>query len=355
MHGSFGRAGRKKSRGECGEACGLLIFTGYMTAKHPHKEVNIYDIAKALGVSTATVSRALNDNPVVSKPIRKKIMATAKRMGYRPNSFASNLRSQQTHTIGVIIHELNSNFIISVLTGIEKVRAEAGYDLIIANSSESAQKEIANTNNLFYKRVDGLIASLAYDTEDLSHFEPFVRKGIPVAFFDRVEEATAGVKVVIDNVKAGFTATEHLIQQGCRDIVHMTGNLKRNVYSDRLQGYREALLAYGLPYREDRVLINDLSGDAAMDVGRQILAMRPAPDGLFATTDFGASVFMQVLKEGGLRIPQDIAVVGFNNDIISKIVEPRLTTIDYPGKEIGRWRLGTCLSSSGKGRNRPDE
>lgn len=299
------------------------------------KDVNIYDIAKRLGVSTATVSRALKNNPAVSSSTRKRILDMARELGYRPNSFASSLRSRKTHTIGVIIHELNSNFIISVLTGIEKVTAEAGYNIIIAHSSETARKEIANASNLFYKRVDGVLASLAYDTEDLSHFDPFVQKGVPIVFFDRVEKNPMGIKVVIDNIKAGYTATQHLIQQGCRDIVHLTGALKRNVYADRLEGYRQALLDNGLPYREDRVIVNNLTSEAAIAAGEQILHMTPRPDGLFVTNDFCASVCMQVLKEGGMNIPRDIAVVGFNNDIISTIVEPRLTTINYPGKAIG--------------------
>jgi LacI family transcriptional regulator len=242
---------------------------------------------------------------------------------------------QRTHTIGIIIHELNSNFISSVLTGIEMVTAEAGYDIIIAHSSETAKKEIANTHNLFNKRVDGLIASLAYDTDDVSHFDPFKEKGIPIVFFDRVEDKTTGVKIVIDNVKAGFMATEHLVQQGCRDIVHITASLKRNVYADRLEGYKQALLKNGLPYRDDRVIINDLSDAAGVAAARQILSMDPRPDGLFVTNDFCASICMQHLKEEGMNIPGDIAVVGFNNDIICRIVEPRLTTIDYPGKEVG--------------------
>ena len=299
------------------------------------KEITIYDIAKVLGVSIATVSRALKDNPAVSKSTRKKILQTAKKMGYRPNNFASNLRTQKTHTIGIIIHELNSNFIISVLTGVEMVTAEAGYDLIIAHSSETAKKEVANVHNLFHKRVDGLIASLAYDTEDLSHFDPFIKKGTPVVYFDRVDDNAVGLKVVIDNVKAGFIATEHLIRQGCRDIVHITASLKRNVYADRLMGYRQALLDNGLPYREDRVMVDDLSREAAIAAAQRILKMQPRPDGVFVTNDFCASVCMQKLKEEGVRIPEDIAVVGFNNDVICQIVEPRLTTIDYPGREIG--------------------
>ncbi|HWC54510.1 MAG TPA: LacI family DNA-binding transcriptional regulator, partial [Chitinophagaceae bacterium] len=147
------------------------------------KEVTIYDIADRLNVSIATVSRALKDDPVVSKKTRKKVYEVAEEMGYRSNHFARNLRQQHTRTIGLIVHELNSNFITSVLAGIEKVTAEAGYDLIITHSSESVEKEAANAENLFHKRVDGVIASLSFDTEDLSHFQRFVDKGVPVIFF----------------------------------------------------------------------------------------------------------------------------------------------------------------------------
>jgi len=152
------------------------------------KEITMYDLAKKLNISIATVSRALQDDPVVSKKTKKKIFELAEEMGYRSNHFARNLRQQQTNTIGVIVHELNSNFITSVLAGIEKITTEAGYDLIIAHSSESYTKEAANAKNLFHKRVDGLIASLAFDTNDLDHFKPFIDKGVPVMFFDRVEQ-----------------------------------------------------------------------------------------------------------------------------------------------------------------------
>src|ERR671913_757015 len=152
------------------------------------KEITIYDIAKKLKISPATVSRGLQDHPSISKKTKKKIFDMVDEMGYRTNHFARNLRQQETKTIGVIVHELNSNFITSVLAGIEKVTTEAGYDLIIAHSSESSKKEAANAKNLFHKRVDGLIASLSFDTTDLQHFQPFIEKGVPIMFFDRVEE-----------------------------------------------------------------------------------------------------------------------------------------------------------------------
>lgn len=301
----------------------------------PKKEITIYDIARRLSLSSATVSRALQDHPAINKNTRKKIQQTAKDLGYRHNTFASSLRKQKTNTIGVIVHELNSNFITSVLAGIEKVTTDAGYDLIIAHSSESYTKEAANALNLFHKRVDGLIASLAFDTKDLSHYEVFNEKGIPVIFFDRVEEKGESTKVIIDNYKCGFQATKHLIEQGCKRIVLVTASLKRNVYAQRHKGYADALSDSGIRYEKDRVLIKDLSEQCGVEAALQILKMKPLPDGAFITNDFSAAVCMRTLRENGIRIPEDIAIVGFNNDAISKLVEPQMTTIDYPGIDVG--------------------
>lgn len=299
------------------------------------KEVTIYDIAQKLALSSATISRGLQDNPAINKNTRKKIQETARELGYRHNTFASSLRKQKTNTIGVIVHELNSNFITSVLAGIEKITTQAGYDLIIAHSSESYKKEAANALNFFHKRVDGLIASLAFDTKGLDHYKSFEDKGIPVIFFDRVEEKSESTKVIIDNYKCGYQATQHLIDQGCKRIVLVTASLKRNVYAQRHKGYMDALFDNNIPFEKDRVLIKDLSEQCGVEAALQILKMKPLPDGAFITNDFSAAVCMQTLKEYGIHIPGDIAIVGFNNDAISKIVEPQLTTIDYPGADMG--------------------
>jgi len=294
------------------------------------KEVTIYDIASALNISIATVSRALKDDPVVSEPTKKKIFDFAEKMGYRTNHFARNLRKQNTHTIGIIVHELNSNFITSVLAGVEKVTTEAGYDLIIAHSSESEIKEIANTKNLFDKRVDGLIASLSFDTNNLAHFRRFKEKNVPVIFFDRVEQDADNTVVVIDNYNCAYKATDHLIKQGCKKIVHITANLKRNVYSERFRGYKDALQNHKIPFNESLLIINDLSEKAGIESALKVLKMKPLPDGAFITNDFVAAVFMRTIKEQGLKVPEDIAIVGFNNDAICTLVEPSLSTINYP-------------------------
>jgi LacI family transcriptional regulator len=300
-----------------------------------YKEITIYDIAKELNLSAATISRALKDHPAINKNTKKRVVEKAEEMGYRSNNFASNLRKKNSHTIGVMVHELNSNFITSVLAGIEKVTTIANYDIIICHSSELYSKEAANANNLFHKRVDGLIAALAFDTENLDHFEPFFERKIPVVFFDRVEEHSKGTKVTIDNYKAGYEATQHLAQQGCKRIVHITSNLRRNVYAQRYHGYLAALKDGGLPFDDSFLFINDLKKESCIALANQIAEMSPLPDGIFITNDFIAAICIQVLKEKGIRIPEDIAVVGFNNDTISIIIEPKLTTINYPGMDIG--------------------
>jgi LacI family transcriptional regulator len=259
----------------------------------------------------------------------------ADEIGYRTNHFARNLRQQETKTIGVIVHELNSTFITSVLAGIEKVATEAGYDLIITHSSESAVKEAANAKNLFHKRVDGLIASLSFDTAELDHFKPFMDKGVPVLFFDRVEQDGNNTVVIIDNAKCGYIATKHLIEQGCKRIAHITSSLKRNVYLQRYKGYQDALFDHKIPFDESLLVVGDLSEKAGVDAALKILKMKPLPDGVFVTNDFVAAVCMRTLKEHGIKIPGDIAVVGFNNDAIGKLIEPSLTTINYPGCDMG--------------------
>ena len=307
------------------------------------KEITIYDLAQKLQLSSATISRALKDDPLISLKTRKRIFDLAEKMGYRTNYFARNLSSQRTNTIGCIVHELQSSFINSVLAGIEKVTAEAGYDLLIAHSAESYKREMTNAKNLFQKRVDGLIASLSIDTANLDHFNSFAEKNVPVVFFDRVEKSEKYMSVIIDNYKCGYDATEHLIEQGCRKIVIVTSNPVRNVYSERLRGFKDALYDHDIPFDESLVIINDLSEKAGIDSAHQILAMKPMPDGAFIANDFVAAVSMRVLKENNVLIPDDIAVVGFNNDVIGKIVEPALTTIDYAGREMGEVAARTII------------
>lgn len=299
------------------------------------KEVTIYDIARKLNISIATVSRALQDDPVVSKKTKKKIADLAEELGYRSNNFARNLRNQKTNTIGVIIPRLNSYFMSTVIAGIENVANSEGYNLIISQSSESVEKETASAKTMFNNRVDGLLVSLAYDTQDLSHFTSFFKKNIPLIFFDRVIEHENCANVSIDNRKAAYEATTHLIRQGCTRIVHITATPKRNVYVDRLQGYKQALADYGLPFQKEYLIISNLSQESGAAAAQEILQMKILPDGVFVANDNCAVGCMLALKQAGIKIPQDIAFVGFNNDPVSKVIEPNLTTVNYPGYEMG--------------------
>ena len=308
------------------------------------KEITIYDIAKQLNVSAATVSRALNDNTAVKASTRKKVNDLAENLGYRQNLVASSLRLQKTHTIGVIFHELNSYFIISVLAGIEKVVREAKYNLLIVHSAENADFEAANAGNLFQKRVDGVIASLSFNTENLSAFKQFESKNTPVIFFDRVFENSEGVKIVINNFQAGYDATKHLIEQGCKRIAHITSSLKRNVYAERLRGYKQALADHNMKFDEKLLIIDGFKEEDAARSSNRILAMKKLPDGIFITNDFCAAVVMQALKDAGKKIPEEVAVVGFNNDSISRVISPKLTTINYPGFEMGQLAARTLIN-----------
>jgi LacI family transcriptional regulator len=308
-----------------------------------HKEITIYDIAEALNLSPATISRGLKEHPAIRKDTRKRILDKAKEMGYRQNLFASNLRRNRTNTIGVIVPRLNSYFMSTVIAGMEKVANQAGYNLIISQSMESIAKEVANVKTLYNTRVDGLLVSLAYATDDITHFEELLDKGVPLIFFDRVFEHPQCTSVVIDNCRAAYEVTEHLISQGCKRIAHITASLKRNVYADRLKGYRQALLDGGLDYDEKLVFINNLSEQAGVDVCRTLLEMKPRPDAIFTSNDACAVSCIRELKLAGLAVPSDVAVAGFNNDPLSKVIEPNLTTVNYPGYEMGEVAASTLI------------
>lgn len=299
------------------------------------KKITIYDLAKELDVSPATVSRSLNNHPSISAKTKKRVVSKAKELGYQTNKNAVNLSQQKSNTIGVIVPRLDSHFMSNVLAGMEKVVSEAGYNLIISQSFESMEKECRNAKTLYNSGVDALLVSLAYDTRDYNHFSRFIQSEIPLIFFDRVHQLTNYAIIVIDNQLAGFEATEHLISQGCKNIVYIGGNLKRNVYSERLQGYKNALAAHGLDFKQTCVLETDLDPQKVGDVVAHLKAAIPQVDGIFVASDNFAAYCIKELKKENYSIPEDLKVVGFNNDPISELISPTLTTIDYPGYQMG--------------------
>lgn len=299
------------------------------------RDITIYDVAKALNLSPSTVSRGLKNHPHIKKETRGRIISMAREMGYQHNKFASNLRRKRTNTIGVIVPRLNSYFMASMLAGVERIASETGYGLIINQSSESGAKEAFCVSTMFNSRVDGILISLASDTGSLDHFNILFKKDIPVIFFDRVADHNNCMKIVIDNYKAGFEAVTHLIEQGCKRIMHLGGNNLRNVYQERFNGYKDALKDHGIEYDPTLVMISDLSNQAGKEAARNILEMKDPPDAVFAANDTTAVALIVELEKAGIRIPVDIAVAGFNNEPVSQVVRPNLTTVDYPAMEMG--------------------
>jgi LacI family transcriptional regulator len=313
-----------------------------------HKDVTIYDIAAKLEISPATVSRGLKDHPAIKKETKKRIKDMALKMGYQNNTFASNLRSKKTNTIGIIIPRINSSFMSTVISGIEHVVNSKGYNLIISQSQEQFEKEVASATTMFNSRVDGLLVSLASDTEKIQHFESLLRKKIPIIFFDRIFEHPGCTNILIDNSRAGYDATIHLLDTGCRRIFYLGGNVKRNVYADRLMGYQLALRERNIAYDEKLTFFTNLSENAGIEAAQKILQMRPLPDGVFAANDASAVACMQTLQDAGVSVPNDIAFVGFNNDPISMVVRPKLTTVNYPGYEMGQIAATTLINAINK-------
>ena len=301
----------------------------------PEKEITIYDIARELDISAATVSRGLKDDPAVNKATRKKIQDLARELGYRSNTFASNLRKKSSHTIGVMVPRLSSHFMSNVLAGMEHIASTEGYNLIISQSLETLKKEIANAETMFNSRVDGLLVSLSFETENIEHFEPFIRKGIPVIFFDRIKEHSKCTSIIIDNYKSAYDATKHLLDNGYKRIMHIGGNTVSNVYAERLRGYKQALTDHKIALDPKLILTKNMSEESGVEAAKHILKMKHLPDAVFSANDACAVYCMRTLKKKGIRIPEDIAFVGFNNDPMSKVVEPNLTTVNYPGYAMG--------------------
>ncbi|MDT3405239.1 LacI family DNA-binding transcriptional regulator [Mucilaginibacter terrae] len=301
----------------------------------PEKEITIYDIARALNISAATVSRALMDHPSVNINTKKRVQEAAQEMGYRSNQMASNLRKRKSNIIGIIVGNLNSSFMSNVIAGVEKELSDAGYNLIISQSLDNINKEINIAQAMYNNRVDGLLVSLAYETENADHFESFVKRGIPLVYFDRVWPHPQCPGIEIDNVKAAYDITEHLVTQGCKRIAHVTAYRLSSVAADRFAGFKKALEDYQMTFDENLLIQTDLTLQAGIDAAKQILAMENRPDAVFVTNDACAVSCMQELKRNGIRIPQDIAFAGFNNDTEASIIEPNLTTVDYKGYQMG--------------------
>lgn len=310
----------------------------YIAAMSEKKEVTIYDIADRLKLSPSTVSRGLRNHPAIRKNTIARIQEMAREMHYQRNSFARNLRSNRSNTIGVILPRFESSFLSSVVSGIEKVVRDKGYNLLVSQSYDSNELEKENLNTLFNNRVEGLLINLTPETTDINHLDLFVNKGIPVVLFDRVgDSVNCGCTTVsIDNRKAGYEVTSHLIAQGCKRIAYLGENTTCPVFGERAKGYWQALEEHGLMADPELVFEEHLNTETGALIVDKILNMKQRPDGIFAGNDMAAVSLMHELKARGVKIPGEMAIAGFNNTYLSEIIEPSLTSVKYPGNEMGK-------------------
>ncbi|EOZ97087.1 putative transcriptional regulator of the myo-inositol catabolic operon [Indibacter alkaliphilus LW1] len=299
-------------------------------------QVTMKEIAKKLGVSVSTVSRALKDSPELHPDTKKRIVEMATSMNYQYNLLAQSLRISRSKVLGVIVPELTSHFFSSNISGIQDTAYKRGYNIMICQSNESFEQEKANLKTLVSSQVDGLLISLSRETKSYEHLQELYDREIPFIMFDRVTEEIPVSKVTVDDAHGAYLAVNHLLQQGCRKIAYFSGPTDLYISKKRKEGYLEALQEFGIPETESRVYVTDLTEEMNRKVTMEMLAEGDRPDAIFAMIDPLAIDVMIVLKENGIKIPQDIALAGFTNNPTSAVVEPSLTTISQPGYEMGQ-------------------
>lgn len=301
------------------------------------KRSTIHDIARDLNVTASTVSRALSGHHSISEATKQLVRAAAERVGYRVNGVASALRSGRTYTLGVIVPTADRSFFSKVVRGIEEETSLANYNVMICQSNDRREVEQKDIAALLRAQVDGILMSNAKETTDYRHLEQLRDQGMPLVLFDRVAYLPGISTVTVDDYRGAYRATEHLIEQGCRRIAHMTQPLRHlNIYNERLRGYREALAAHGLPQPDEYIHRNDLDIKGGRAGAAHFWSLPEPPDAVFCASDLAALGAMQYLKEKGLKIPRDVALAGFANEPFTDYIEPNLTTVDQHPVEMGR-------------------
>lgn len=312
------------------------------------KKTTIKDIANVLNISAAAVSKALHNDSRISEKTKIAVRQVAQNLQYQPNHLASALRSGKSHLVGVIVPRTNSNFFSSVIQNIEEVLNKKGYNIIITQSNESYQKECDSIDTLLYTQVDGIIASMANETVDLGAYEKIKSKGVPLILFDRGENDLNVDYIGIDDYNSSHLIVEHLVKNGCKRIAHIGGYKRTRIFNNRIRGYIDALKKHNLPLDEELLTESGLTIEDGRKKMLEFLSLDTQPDAVYVAGDYAALGALQVLKEKNIRIPEDIALVGFGNEPFTDMVTPRISSVHQHSAEIGKQAANTFLKYMGQ-------
>ncbi len=304
------------------------------------RRVSLKDIAAELGVSISTVSRGLSDHPDISADLRAKIKRLAGLHNYSPNPMAMGLLKQRSKMIGVIVPDLVTHFFSSVISGIEEVAKEHGYFVIVSPSNESLNKEKENIGNLMKARVEGFIICLSQETSDYSHFEQITEAEIPLVFFDRVCMKDKVPTVVADSFEAARGITRHFYENHAQRIAYISGPEHLNISDERRLGYLQGLSDCGVKFYSEYLESCDLSPESASAATHRLLTLSTPPDAIFGINDTVVFAAMKEIRRYGLKVPDDIMLVGFTDEFHATVVHPMLTSVMHPTREMGRVAAG---------------
>lgn len=300
--------------------------------------VTIKDIAKALGLSTSTVSRALRDSYEISPETKKLVLEYAEKINYHPNPIALSLKERRTRSIGVIVCEVANSYFSQVINGIESIANANGYNVIISQSHESAEKELVNLQYLTSRSVDGLIISVSTETKDFNFFKDLHDRGMPIVFFDRIVDEIQTHKVIADNFKGAYDATSHLIKCGYKRIATLCNTVSLSIGKERLAGYKAALSDHGMEPDDSLIRYCQHGGMVTSEMDEAIndlFRLKQAPDAIFASADKLTTGCLRALRARGLRVPGDVGLVGFSNSELTELLDPSLTVVKQPAFEMG--------------------
>lgn len=321
------------------------------------KKTTIYDIAEQLNLTAATISRALNNNPKISENTRKLVQETAIKMNYEQNTLARALKSGKSFNVGVIVPRIDSNFFASVIRGIEEELYPKGYHVIICQTHDQENLETGNIMSLLNAQVDGILMSISNaKTKNNKVFESITQKRVPLIFFDRKKDISNVSSVTIDDFQGAYEATKHLIEQGCTRIAHLSNNRSLEIFKNRYLGYKQAIIDHGLAFDESLVIETFSKVVEGRKTTKKLLKLKNPPDAIFSSSDFTALGAIQEIKEQGLRIPEDISVVGFSNEPFTRFMELSITSVDQSPIEMGRIAANKFLDEvDGALMNKPKE